>query len=218
MKKKLWHLLNTLYFIALFFGCDSPDSALPERSLITIYGRDRGSAIYQMNIPSNWIPISPDPSISIQDTKKPIYEFIIPNGEEQVEITIHNFPSHSLQERIPTMAQVTRWREQFSELDETRSFVIPQAFGGYAGYRFEGSGKMENSDTTVIAWAMQLPTEHYYSLSFPTKKISSEERDQMKADYTIKFVGPTNLILEHKNTINAAARSFRLIKEIPKGI
>lgn len=217
-----------LFLSVVIFGCaeDNSKAAYPIQQ---ISGRDEGikknsayhrSPIYRAKVPSNWKRKDPDPSESIVDTTKPLCEFIIDDGNgERVRITVHNFPSESSEERIPPNAQVARWKRQFTDLDLTTLSLKPQAYGGFSGVLFEGSGTLADEPVTMMAWTMQLAQEHYSALSFHLSlSRSPEERHslkQMRADYTIKAVGPRTLMIKHHRDIVAFGHSFELIQEIP---
>ncbi|MEC7840502.1 MAG: hypothetical protein VX777_10735 [Chlamydiota bacterium] len=207
-----------IILITFTSGCQTAEDKQDDVKTVMIAGRTNTGPIYQIKVPVSWTQIPPTASDPLLDTKVPIYSFFFQSGEDAATVTIHNFPSNNIADRIPPMAQVIRWKEQFKDINETELSITPQSFGGYAGYRFEGAGSTEGGSSSVIAWAMQLPPEHYHSLNFPLKDSSAEVRNQMKADYTIKIVGSYKMLMEHKNTIDKAARSFRLIKEIPKDL
>lgn len=224
MQKIIFFLLIT----SLCISCSDQPNIL-NSSLQEIAGRDDGkesngeytrSIIYRGQLPLHWRRCNPSRSESIGDTTKPLCEFIIEDeGAEEVHITIHNFPTTKLEERIPPEAQIARWKRQFTELDLTTLAVIPQSYGGFAGLLFEGSGIQKEKHTTVIAWAMQLAPEHYSTLSFLLSTIYSSQKQeyfrQMRSDYTIKAVGPTALMKKHRQAILGFAHSFELIEEIP---
>lgn len=129
------------------------------------------------------------------DTTKAIAEFYDPTGA--IRFTFHNFPEN----RIPPMAQVMRWRKQIEHLNPATMSVKPQAFSGFVGYLFEGTGDQQ----TVLAWAMEIAPEHL-------PHVASNE---MGASFTLKAVGPIEAMAKEKYTIIAFARSFGLIDEIP---
>ncbi len=193
-----------------------------------IQGRDEGGtsppyarpSTYRIKTPVGWVRKDPLQEESIVDTTKALCEFTIPNDEGgQVRITIHSFPSESIEERIPPRAQIARWKRQFTELDASTMLVIPQAYSGFSGLLFEGSGVMNESQTAVMGWSMQVAPEHYSTLTLKLgMSRTPEERcslRQMRADFTIKAVGPKYLVDKHRRSIMAFARSFELIEEMP---
>ena len=54
------------------------------------------------------------------------------------------------------MAQIMRWKRQFEQLDPATTSVKPQAFSGFVGYLFEGTGILSGETKTVLGWAMEL--------------------------------------------------------------
>ncbi len=180
--------------LLLITGCADQPTATP--SLQMIDGRVRGLPIYRAEVPHHWHRQDPSAETPLDDTTQPICEFSI---DEQIRITIHNFPD----QKIPPTAQVTRWKRQ---LNFITTDTTPVAWGGFAGLQFYG----EDKNSAVLAWAMQIAPEHYRTLSKP-----SEKYRQMRADYTIKVTGPTDLIESHRNEIISFANSFELIEAIP---
>lgn len=67
----------------------------------------------------------------------------------------------------------------------------------------------------VLGWSLQLSPEHYRMLSHPSSAENEDKYQQMRADVTIKAVGPKALTEKHRTKIMAFARSFELIEEIP---
>ncbi|MEM1283446.1 MAG: hypothetical protein AAGG81_07820 [Chlamydiota bacterium] len=173
------------------------------------------TSIYQMLVPNNWTLKEPSASESLIDTKKPIYELIIDEGEQEVRITIHNFPTNSIDERVPPEAQAARWKQQLGGDKIIDAKTIPQSFGGYSGLRFEGIGHIGGEKLMVIGWSMQLSQEHFYALSQEHEGLTNEEREQMRGDYTIKVVGSPEKVKNLQESINRFARSFRLMQPIP---
>lgn len=187
-----------------------------------IFGRDNSQLpLYQVKVPKKW-KNQIQSALSLEDTTKPLCEFIIQNNEHdsdteksmgQIRITIHNFPSESITERIPPNAQIARWKRQLTKMDPNSLSVEPQAFGGFVGFLFEGTGLLSEDPTTILGWIMQIAPEHYRALNRPGKDVNY--RKQMRADYTLKAVGPKQLIEKYKDEIIVFARSFELIQEIP---
>lgn len=198
-----WTLLIALTFIT---GCSNPES-YNNTSWTEICGRDNGisltrESIYRIKAPNDWTRKDPSPDESIVDSKKSLCEFNIPGG---IRIAIHNFPSERQDDRVPPGAQITRWKRQFDQLDPTSLSIVPQSFGGFSGFLFEGSGLMNGERITMMGWAMQIAPEHYRHL----------HSNQMRGDYTIKATGPAVAMREHHQAIIAFARTFELIQEIP---
>lgn len=175
-----------------------------------ISGRENKTPIYRIKTPSSWLRKDPSPDESLDDTKKSILEFHIP--ESSIRITIHNFPSQKLESRIPPAAQIARWKQQFIKLDQSSVLVQSQSFSGYAGLMLDASGNTDGEQTSVIGWSMQLAPEHYRTLTHPSFPL------EVRADITIKATGPKNLMTKHRPEIYAFAQSFELIEEIPAGL
>jgi len=76
---------------------------------------------------------------------------------------------------------------------------------------FTGVGILNNEETMVLAWALQIAPEHCRTLSNPDSYLNK----QMRSDVTIKAMGPVTLMKKHKQAIETVARSFELIEEIP---
>jgi hypothetical protein len=170
---------------------------------------------YRVRVPRHWVRHDPAPDESIADTRKNLCSFTIEDVDGSIQITIHNFPSESLDARIPPVAQLTRWQRQFSRPQSHQ--VTPQAFGGFAGLRLEMTGYMDNqpSEVMMLAWAMQMAHEHYNQLMWGKDQQDEHRLSQMRADYTIKAVGPIALMQRHKKALVRMARRFELIEEIP---
>jgi len=201
---------QAIIFIILLF-CLSCDQKRPN-DWQTISGRDSPQErliirhpIYRARIPKSWKRVDPSPETSIVDTTLPIIEFWI---EDQIRITLHNFPA----DRIPPMAQITRWKSQLKELPPKEALVEPVSRAGYAGFYFEGRTK----EKLVMGWALQLDHEHYRALSKHVNESNRGFIQQMKADVTIKVVGPPDLSDQHRGEITVFANSFELIQEIPR--
>lgn len=170
------------------------------------YGQKVRRPVYQAKVPLVWRRIDPSPDDPLSDTTKPIVKFSL---DENVTLSVHTFPTSSLEERIPLTAQVERWR---SQLKGAPCMLDRVGHDGFAGLYFEG----KNETTTVCAWCLQLDFAHYQKLHFMAATLEEEEHyKQMSADYTIKVSGPTALIEKHKKEILLFAGSFELIDEIP---
>jgi hypothetical protein len=168
----------------------------------SLYSRD---LIYHTKIPRDWISRDPLLTESIFDTTKALHEFFIVEGNENIRITIHNFPTDHENERIPPQAQVFRWKRQFETLEPSTLSTEPQSFGGFVGLRLIASGLMHQKPTMMIAWSMQLAPQHRQML----------HHKQMLADYTIKAIGPKDLMEKYQTKIISFARTFELIEDIP---
>lgn len=202
---RLMHLLFFLLFI--FAGCNT--SPKENIALQPICGRDAEHRfIYRVQVPVEWGHHAPSLEESLIDTTKPLCEFVI---DEQIKITIHNFPSESLENRIPPEAQIGRWKRQFSFLDLSSVSIISQAYSGFKGLLFEGNGTLNGSKESMMGWSMQLAPLHYRTLTH----LNPPNLQQIRSDVTIKAVGPTNLMEQHREQIIRFARSFELIEAIP---
>jgi len=179
-----------------------------------IQGRDNDGPrlpVYRMRVPDSWIRRDPLPGESLIDTTKSLCDFLIYEDDGIIRIFIHNFPTKTIEERIPPSAQVARWQRQFESLVPHESHINPQAFSGYSGLLFTGVGILNNEETMVLAWALQIAPEHCRTLSNPDSYLNK----QMRSDVTIKAMGPVTLMKKHKQAIETVARSFELIEEIP---
>lgn len=209
------------FLLFLLSSCDPISygaAELHSSTLQEIMGRQEGGnrfPVYRIQVPDEWIRRDPLPADTLLDTTKALCEFIILDETQTVRIAIHNFPSMKLEDRIPSTAQVARWQRQFEPLDPVESNVIPQAFSGYSGLLFSGTGRINEKATSTLAWALQLAPEHYRTLSLPKTPEEESLFKQMRADVTIKAIGPKHLMEKYKQTIVIFARSFELILEIP---
>lgn len=220
---KLYSLMTGITLLCFFFSCSSKDNNKETESFQTILirGRDDGANfterpyVYRVSIPKDWAFIPPPLTASIADSRLPIAEFHIKEAEGEILIALHNFPPQENNRRIPPMAQISRWKGQFSSLDHTKSSLDPQSFSGYVGFRFEGVGLLRERKTAMIGWALQLAPEHFLTLSYPHEEFTPALLKQMQADVTIKITGAPSLIEKHKQAIDRFARDFELIHEIP---
>lgn len=192
----------------------------PPSSTTTHYikGRDVDNqriGIYRVKMPNTWIRRDPPPGESIADTTKSLVDFIIYEDGKTIRIAVHNFPTSSLEERIPAKAQVARWEKQFEILYPHDTEITPQCFNGFCGLLFEGSGLLHGEETSVMGWALLIATEHYRALSYPSTDKEKKIYPQMRADVTIKATGPNDLMNKHRESIIDFAHSFELISEIP---
>lgn len=221
--KALPLLLLTITLLLYSCADQSPTNLIPMQE---IKGRDyhgKRFNVYRARMPLNWIRRDSLPDESLQDTKKAITEFLILNYDDSeniqhIRITIHNFPSEKIEQRIPPAAQISRWQRQFEFIRPEESAINPQAFSGYSGLKFKAVGKIKEDPTEesmMLGWTLQLDKEHYRMLSHPTTPAENNLYREMRADVTIKVTGPKELMEAHEEEINDFARSFELIKEIP---
>lgn len=181
-------------------SCDSPSAPI-NSNYAYICGRNPADhPFYRVNVPAEWKQKDLRHLKDKSDTTLPVCEFMI----DTIRITVHTFPSENQNDRIPTFAQIERWKKQFKPLDSFST--TPQAFSGYSGIFFEGTGLLNNEIRTMMGWSMQLANDHYRLLSNP----------QQKADFTIKAVGAVEDMKSRRKEIIAFARSFELVEEIPE--
>ena len=162
-----------------------------------IPGRDL-SATYKIEIPDGWKTTFN--TINLDHTTEPLATI----EKEEIIITIHNFPSDSLLARVPALAQVARWKHQFSEIDKNTLKTTHVAWGGFSGLRFEATGKQKGKQLSIIAWSLLIASNYYNKLN-----------SQQSADVTIKAIGPSHEISHNRETIFKMAESFELIQGIP---
>jgi len=197
-------------------GC-SPSNDNDANTHHTIKGRDftnKRFPVYRINTPNSWIRCDPLPKESLTDTTKPLCEFVIKDPHGAIRIAIHNFATDTIDQRISPIAQVERWKRQFTTISPTDISVTPQAFSGYEGLYFRGTGDLKGANTTVLAWSLCLAPEHYRMLSHAEEDMAALYRE-MRADVTIKAVGRADMMELHEEDIIDFARSFELIEEIP---
>jgi hypothetical protein len=184
----------------------------------TICGRNSGdlqrTPLYRAKVPKTWIRQDPSPLESNEDTTKSICKFEIYEGSQVITVTIHNFPSANMQQRIPPLAQIHRWKKQFDSLEPGTLIVTPQAYSGFIGLVLEGTGLLKGKRTSILAWAMQLAPEHYQNLLILSPDGENALQQEL-ADFSIKAVGPADLMQRHKQSVLTFARSFELIDELP---
>lgn len=171
-----------------------------------IQGRDLNQdPIYRFKTPLDWTYVPPKAVVDLQDTKNAIAEFLV----DDIRITIHNFPSETIEDRINPKAQIFRWKKQFDQIFDHEFLVTPESFSGFKGALLEATGNMSQKKVTLIAFSMQLGEEHYRRLQndFPISK-------DLRADFTIKALGPFEQVENRRDEIISFAKSFELIKEI----
>lgn len=163
--------------------------------------------IYGVKVPNHWIRKESDLQLDLTaDTTLSLCEFYILEGDNEIRITLHNFPQDAEQMKIPPAAQVLRWKNQFDELDLSSSHVISDSFNGFTGLFFEGEGILKGNLSKVMGWSMQLANEYARHPYLDREK---------RADYTIKAVGPIELMNRYRPSIIDFAHTFELIEELP---
>lgn len=202
---------------AIFFqGCSSESTTPTPFKWEMINGRkENGSPqpIYRVKVPMEWTR-SDIPPAEAGDTTMALAEFFIRDLHDSIRIVIHNFPTDSLEQRIAPNFQIKRWEGQFQVIHPEQINITPQAFSGFSGLLFQGTGIMDQQPTTVLGWSMQIAPSHYQSLSYPSSDKDYQYR-QMRSDFTIKVTGPEDLVQKHFRSLTTFARSFELIEEIP---
>lgn len=201
--------LLTTFTFCLLCCCSSTNEDINPSTTQEIKGR-AGLALYRARVPEAWIRRDPLPKEPLNDTTKAICEYIIDDASGLIRIAIHNFPTDTIEQRIPPPAQVVRWQRQFTSLSPNDYSIIPQAFNGYEGLLFKGSGQQKDKEAMVIGWSLLLAPEHYRMLSTQSDKFR-----EMRSDVTIKATGPVASMSVHEDDIVQFARSFELIEEIP---
>lgn len=209
-----------LLLLILLCSCSSTDtSPSPFASLKqTIKGRDHAGVrfpVYQVEVPLGWVRRDSFPEETLADTTKPICEFFISDEAGVVRIAFHNFPTDAIAQRIPHEAQVARWQRQIAHLHPSESYTVPQAFGGFSGLLFKGVGKINGEDSIMLAWSLHLADTHYRNLLHPPEGFDQALAKEMRADVTIKAVGPKSLVEAKEQDILEFVRSFELIEEVP---
>lgn len=210
------NLLFPLVLSILLTAC--AEAPTPLNPMQEMQGRDyQGTRfyVYRARVPQDWIRKDSLKEESLTDTKKSICEFFINTDEGIIRIAIHNFPSDAIEERIPPIAQTARWQRQFEQLQAEESSTLQQAFNGYAGLKFKGIGIIDQKETMMLGWSLQIGKEHYQMLSHSKNPADHDLYREMRADITIKATGPKELMENHEEEIIAFARSFELIREIP---
>ena len=209
----------SLTFILLFLnliGCSRSSTTPTTASWQSIPGRDHGHSIerpllYRALVPANWIRHDPPETDSIADTTKANCEFMIREDGSEIKLTVHTFPYAQEEERVPPQAQIARWKRQLEDLDLLSVQIAPDSHGGFSGLYFEGQGKLQGKTASVIGWSMRLAPGYDRQLIMGRLPLDEDKR----ADYTIKAVGPPDMILKHRSDIIQFAHSFELIDELP---
>lgn len=208
MRSKLT-LFFKLFFLLLFVSSCSTHKTPKNRVATLIHGRNLNlPPVYRVKLPYGWKEIPLSPHIDRSDTTQPIATFEIAEENGTIHIVIHNFPTET---QVPVKLQAERWQRQFDLSHSLFISSLPQAFSGYVGLLFEGSGEVKGRPLKVMAWALNLGEEHYQMLSHHLTALNYESRAQV----TIKASGPERLMKKHKKSISAFAKSFELVEPIP---
>lgn len=202
----------TLILLYSLCGCDHTENV--EISWQQFCCRDRGDpaerlALYRAKIPAHWI--RQDSIESVVDSTKPICTFLI--GEDPIHLAIHTFTVDAFEQRVPPIAQITRWKRQFDELDLSTLIVEQHAHGGFTGLSLYASGLLKDKESCVLGYSMQIAPQHWMTLQNDTG--TPFKQKQMAADYTLKAVGSPSSIAKWKDEIEVFANSFELIDEVP---
>ncbi|GAB4227419.1 MAG: hypothetical protein Tsb0021_04300 [Chlamydiales bacterium] len=199
--------LKVFLLIALsvfLFACQKEEIAWKK---LAIKGRTPHlPAIYTVRFPSYWESLPPGFDEELSDTTLPIHRFII---DEDIIVTIHNFPLEPDSPRIPPMAQLDRWKKQFTVLNE--SFNSPISQSGLVGHHLKAWGLINDQPTTVFGWAFQLAHEHYIRSTWYLNSWMNEVR----GDVTIKVTGPTKKMEKIQEELSCFAASFEFVDDLP---
>jgi len=196
--------ITNIYLLALYLctfcltGCDKQENS--DSTWQTIAARNH-QIVYRAKVPQGWLRQDPNKDESIADTMKPIVEFMRDN---EVRVTVHTFPITDM--RIPPRAQIARWQKQFSDLNTDMTSVTPISHDGFTGLQLEAEGIMKEKEKMMLGWSMILAKEY---------KILLSPDDIKRADYTIKVLGPIELVAKNKSDFISFANSFELIDEFP---
>ncbi|MEX1013219.1 MAG: hypothetical protein WDZ27_05955 [Waddliaceae bacterium] len=178
-----------LWFIFLLLvGCQTEQPENVQTYLIK--GREGQTPLYRIEVPNRWSVVIPDGDLN--DSKKPLATIDL----EEIHITFHNFPGFA----IPPAAQVARWKTQIHEIDPFTESQTPCHFSGFFGLSYF----CENQDLATLAFAMQIDPLHL-------QKLKGSEKG---AVFTLKAVGPPELLYRYKQEITAMAESIEIIDEI----
>lgn len=202
-------LARILLVVIILTGCNQKTTEPGQASWQVIASRDRGNAdermpLYRALVPDSWSRKDPQPSESILDTMLSNCEFFV----DEIRLTIHTFPFENEESRIPPQAQIARWKKQLKEPDLLSMQIVPEVHGGFIGLLFEGEGQLNERQEMIMGWSMQLAPEY-------CQKFVGEKHHAKKADYTIKAVGPSRTLNQHRQDIVQFAQSFELIDELP---
>jgi hypothetical protein len=219
LSKIILFCLSPLVMISIYLGVSKNTHSKPLKPWHLIRGRSSTDSlapfIYRLRLPIGW-QCMPKEAFFL-DTREPIAVVHKEAKEGEVIITIHNFPFEHVQERISPDAQLVRWRRQLKQFNELSSDTCLQAFSGYHGLLFEGSGVLENGEEeAILAWALKLGDEPYYSIKEHEDSLDNILYKNLLSDVTIKARGPKQLIEKWREEIISIARSFETIEELPK--
>lgn len=179
-----------------------------------IAGRDQGRGViirypvYRARVPTHWKRVDPQPDLSNADTTLPLVEFWV---NDQISVNIHNFPD----QKIPPEAQIKRWGRQLAGITPKETTVTPFSRAGYGGLYFEGVGTLKGNEAMVLGWSFQLDEGHCRALVQGETAENTAFIRQMRADVTIKVVGPPDAVMLYREELIAFANSFELIQELP---
>lgn len=207
----------SIWLLLLLSACSrEPTSPLPwveisGRDELPLTGKVTRYPLYRTVVPVHWKREEPPTDQSNFDTTLPIATFYV----DEITLWVHNFPANALSERIPPGAQIARWKRQLTPSPHHPTEVKPVAHGGFSGLYLEGEGELKGEEQGVLAWAMQLGQDHFQALLIEGSPEEERFYRQMRADYTIKAVGPSEKIRLHKHEIHQFARRFELIQEVP---
>ncbi len=186
-------------FIALHFILNSCSPAPEEEKSFQIVKSRDGIATYLCKPPKSWTQLPEIEGNQLNDSTLPIASWVITEG---LDLVVHNFPGSAIQPQ----AQIARWEGQIPNQDSSLTSVEPVAWGGFEGLRLFIS---DQSGKSILGFAMTLPQLHRYQLQ------GQKREDHLAADWTIKVTGDAALLLEHEESIDQFAQSFRLKSEIP---
>lgn len=190
-------------FLILLQGCTEPPHSLPNSHWQEIQDRTH-QVRYRVKTPNSWVRTNPKTTDNLSDTTLALCEFTILEGNDKIRITIHDFPFQQPDQRIPLMAQVRRWQSQLQNIDMATLSLNEESHGGYIGLSFEGEGLMKGTRVKVMGWSMQLAPEYVQRMD-----------GQPTSDYTIKIVGPPDVVNQYRKSLTTFANSFELIQELP---
>lgn len=203
-------MLYVYLLLCSFFLCSCSTEPHNKINSLEILGRSdietlsSRQPIYRMQIPEGWLTIIPAKELPLVDTTEPLLTL----KKDDVTITFHNFPVSDITQRVPPIAQITRWKKQFRELYEITVVITPYAVSGFTGLQFEAKGTQKGEHRGILAWSMQLTPELFQKL--PDSAV------QQKADWTLKAVGPAETVDLLHQEISDLARSIELLTEIPQ--
>lgn len=209
MLQRLSYCTLYLCFIFLTFLVSSCENTPEEQlQIIEVKGRSERARLtpkletYRMMVPQGWEIEFPPDEDPLLDTTMPLLTLRF--GD--VVAVFHNFPAESLEQRIPPIAQVTRWKKQFESLSEPTLQIFPFATSGFTGLQFEAVGIQKNEPIKVLAWSMQLTPELFQRLP--------EHASQQKGDWTLKASGPPDQLEMVQEDLFRVARSIELLEEL----